>query len=218
LQAAVEGLKAGERVGEPRQQALQLVAPEAPPVVVERERPKAPPAEPRPRSWLGLGVRYEARWLGDGPRFEDGPGAFVALTTRLGLEVSAYYRRPLRVEREPIGARLETLTLRALVTFELLRGLRLGAGGGGDFVHVTPTASAGQGLELVDAAFRELALARLQASYAQRVGRFLQLQVSAGADLDASGTRYVVQRRAGDVTLLRPAAVRPFLSLGAALP
>lgn len=222
LLAAVEGLKAGEEVGEPRQEALQQVTPEAPPVAVAREQPAASPAEPRHRLPLGVGARYEARWLGEGARFEDGPGAVLQWTSPLGAELSGYYRRPLRVLAEPVGARLQTLTLRALVTLEAWRAarsrLRLGAGLGADFVRVRAVPGGAENLELAGASWLALALGRLQASYGYQAWPFLELQVSAGADVDVSDTSYVFYRPSGDVTVLDPAPVRPFLSLGATLP
>jgi hypothetical protein len=217
LQAAVEGLKAGQEVGEPREQVLQQVAPQARPVA-PRHEPKAPPAAAPRRPLLRFGARYEVRWLGAGPRLEDGPGAVIAITAGVGVELSGYYRRPIRVEREPVGARLETISLRALASFEPSRQLRLGAGLGADFVHVRPLAQAGQGLDLEEAGVRRLALGRLQATYGYRVGRFVELEISAGADVDASGTRYVVQRGSGQASIFSPAPLRPFISLGAALP
>jgi len=220
LQAAVEGLKAGEEVGEPRQEVLQQVAPApAPAPVVAPLRPvaTAPPA-PERASRLRAGVRYEARWLGDGARFEDGPGLAAAWDAPLGLELSVHYRRPLRVEAEPVGARLETFSARALVTIELSHGLQLGAGLGADIARVRPIQGREQTTELAEPGSRLLALGRLQATYGRRVTPWLELEVSAGTDLDPSGTHYVFERNAGDVTVLDPSPLRPFLSLGAVLP
>lgn len=217
LQAAVEGLKAGEEVGEPRQAALEQVEPEAP-TAAPPQAPKAPPPPPERRQRWRAGLRYEARWLGDGARFEDGPGVVFGLVTRLGFELAGYYRRPFRVEQEPVGARLETASLRALLTFEPWPALRLGAGGGADVVRVAPLAAGGQSLEVTDAAWLQLAFGRLQATYGYRPWTHLELQVTVGADVDLSGTRYVYQRSTGELTLLDPFPLRPFLSLGAALP
>ncbi|RYZ08415.1 MAG: hypothetical protein EOO73_08170 [Myxococcales bacterium] len=216
LQAAVEGLKAGEEVGEPRQEALKQVAPEAPSVAAPREAPQAPPAGPKRRVRWRVGLRYEARWLGGGARFEDGPGVVFGLAAPLGFEVGGYYRRPFRLEQEPVGARFETLSLRALATLEVCCAIRLAAGVGADLVRVEPIAAAQQSVELADARWRRLAFGRLQATYGHEWRR-LELQVSAGADLDLSGTSYVFQRAAGDVTVLEPLFLRPFLSLGASL-
>lgn len=216
LQAAVEGLKAGEEVGEPRQTALAQVAPE-PPAAAPREEPKAAAPEPKRRSPWRIGARYEARWLGDGARFEDGPGVQLALSGRLGAELGGYYRRPLRVAREPVGARLETISLRVLVTFEPWPWLAVGAGLGADLVRVTPLSAAEPSVELADAQWLKLALGRVQGTLRRRVGRYLELQLSAGVDVDASGVRYVFQRPAGDVTVLNPSPFRPFVSLGGTL-
>jgi hypothetical protein len=217
LQAAVEGIKAGEEVGELRPEALQQAAPSAPPLV-SRERPPAPPAARSRRPRLRVGARYELRFWGEGARFDDGPGLVVALAGRVGLELGGYYRRPLRVERAPVGARFEAISLRALFTLEPRDDLRLGVGLGADLAHVRPLASADQPSVLADASLRKLAMARLQATYGYRVARACELQLSAGADFDASGTRYVFQREAGELTVLRPARVRPFVSFGVAVP
>jgi len=218
LQAAVEGLKAGEQVGEPRREALAQVAPEPPPRSAPHPEPRAPRrAAPRRPLWGG-GARYEGRWWGDRVRFEDGPGVVLALTTRLGAEASIYYRRPLRVKQDPVGARFESISLRALVTYELLEGLRLGAGSGSDFVRVTPSAGAAGSFTLTEPASRRLLLGRVQLTYSHPVRSWLQLQLSAGADVDASGTRYVLERSAGEVTITEPSPLRPFISLGAMVP
>lgn len=217
LQAAVESLKAGEEVGQPRGEALQQIPPPAPSVVVPEPRRATPAPRPGGSRWH-FGARYELRWAGDGARFEDGPGAAVVFTAGLGVEASGYYRRPLRVERGPVGARLETISLRALVTFEPLRSLRLGAGLGADFVHVTPSASLDQGFELTRPDVRKLAMGRVQATYGYRAWRSLELQLSAGTDLDPSRTRYVFRRGGSDVTVSVPSPLRPFVTLGVAIP
>lgn len=218
LQTAVEGLKAGEEVGEPRQQALRQVLP--------ADAPKAAPATPEPvqagephrrSTLLRVGARYEARWLGDGARVEDGPGVFVALASPFGVELGAYYRRPIGVEARPVGVRLQTLSLRGLAT--LAAGpVRLGAGLGADLVRVSPVAESTPGVELNGAHWRKLGLARLQASYGWRLFRPFELQVSAGLDWDLSDTRYVFLQSAGDATVLEPSPLRPFVALGASLP
>src|SRR6266511_3513169 len=61
---------------------------------------------------------------------------------------------------------------------------------------------------------RTLALARLQASYARRAVGFMELELTAGADLDVNGTRYVFRQVSGEAIVLEPWPVRPFVSLG----
>lgn len=226
LQTAVDGLKAGEQVGTPRDEALKSVP--AGDAAVAREKPAPEPApdlaSPRaaPSQPLRFGPRYELSWLGDGGHFEDGPGAVFALALPVGVELSAYYRRPVNVEATPVGVRLQTFSLRALVTLQIWRGVRsgfrAGAGAGADFVRVSPLGEARPGVELSSATWRRLALARLQASYAWRAFSFMELELAAGADLDANDTRYVFRGRARAETVLEPWPVRPFVSLGAAVP
>lgn len=237
LQTAVEGLKAGEEVGTPRDEALKDVRAEdagdparelaATEARDRAERPPPAPSEPAntgpsPGQPLRFGPRYEFSFLGDGSRFEDGPGAVFALALPIGFELGAYYRRPLTVEGSPVGVRLQTLAARALVTLGAWRSerarLRLGAGGGVDFVRVSSLGEARPDVEQAPGAWRTLALARLQASYARRALGFMELELTAGVDLDANGTRYVFQRASAEATVLDPWPVRPFVSLGASVP
>jgi hypothetical protein len=227
LQTAVDGLKAGEEVGAPRSDALKDV-PAEDTVDVAREPavPKSPvdgaQTSAAPSQALRFGLRYELSWLGDGARFEDGPGAVFAIALPVGFELSAYYRRPLNVEDAPVGARLQTLSARALVTLQAWQseraGIRLGAGAGADFVHVSPLGEPEGNVELSDGAWLKLAMARLQASYARRAFSFLALELTAGVDLDVNDTRYVFQQGSEELRVLDPFPVRPFFSLGATVP
>lgn len=233
LQTAVDGLKAGEEVGTPRDEALKDVPvedtevtrkPVAPAPADEASMPAPPSESPNADQShpLRFGPRYEFSWLGDGAHFEDGPGAVFALALPVGFELCAYYRRPLNVDDTPVGVRLQTLSARALVTLQVWRGrrtgLRLGAGAGADFVRVSPHGEAGQDVEISGTAWRKLALGRLQASYAWRAFSFMELELTAGADLDVNGTRYVFERSSGETSVLDPSPLRPFVSLGATVP
>jgi hypothetical protein len=226
LQTAVDGLKAGEEVGAPRSDALKDVP------VEDTIDVAAEPAAPRSSAGaarrppvslpLRFGPRYELSWLGDSTRFEDGPGAVFAIALPIGFELSAYYRRPLNVEDTPVGVRLQTLSARALVTVQAWRGeragIRLGAGAGADFVHATPLGESGKTVELSDGAWLKLAVARLQASYARRAFSFLELELTAGMDLDANDTHYIFRQGSQELRVLDPSPVRPFFSLGATVP
>lgn len=228
LQTAVEGLIAGEEIGAPRDEALkqaeqeQALAP-ASPRAPQQAKPAAEPQERRP---FRFGPRYEVVWLGQPTTLEDGPGAvfgyLLSKTGKLGLELGAFYRRPLQVEAIPVGARIQTLALRGLLTFDLWRGengiFRLGAGGGADLVRVSPFAAPGADVELAQSKWLKLALGRLTLSYSQRLVRWLSLEATLGVDIAPSGTRYVFQRSSIEVQVLKPWPVRPLLSLGAAVP
>jgi hypothetical protein len=227
LQTAIDGLKAGEAVGAPRSDALKevpaedAVEPAQEPVAPNRPdravRTRAAPSQP-----LRFGPRYELSWLGDGARFEDGPGAAFAVRLPVGFELAAYYRRPLKVEGTPVGVRLQTLSARALVTMQAWRGeqagIRVGAGVGADLVRVSPWGEPGRNVALSRGTWRKLAVARLAAGYARRVFSFMELELTAGADLDANDTRYVFQQGSGELRVLDPWPVRPFVSLGALVP
>lgn len=225
LQTAVEGLKAGEEVGAPRNDALKDVAVDSAPADAPRDTPEPLQVAPGPRQRtraLRFGPRYEVLWLGDGARFQDGPGAVFEAALPIGFELAGYYRRPLKVEGAPLGVRLQTLSVRGLGTLQLWRterdGVRLGAGVGADFVRVSPLAEPGRDVVVSSATWLKLAVARLQASYARRALGFMEVQVTLGLDLDLSDTRYVLRQRSGDRSVLEPSPVRPLLSLGATVP
>jgi hypothetical protein len=239
LQTAVEGLKAGEEIGAPRREALQAVADEAAASPAPPAPPKTPPTPTKPEPELEpergrhgargfrFGPRYELVWLGDGSHFEDGPGAvFGALlptaTQRFGVELNGFFRRPYKVEAAPVGARLQSLAFAALLTFDAWRDegslLRLGAGVEADFVRVSAFASAGQSVELAKSHWLRLALGRVVLSYAHDLGNLMDAEITLGAELDPSGTRYVFQGVQGEGRVLSPWPVRPLLSLGVTVP
>jgi hypothetical protein len=230
LQTALEGLKAGEEIGAPRDEALkqvdaEQVAPQAP-ATAEPPAIRDPAASAlarRPRR-LRFGPRYELVWLGDAGHFEDGPGAVLgAKWTKLwGLELGGLFRRPMKVQATPVGVRLQSLALNALVSFDAWQGgracLRLAAGAEANFVRVSAFAAPGQDTRLAKSRWLELALGRLALTYAHGLGDFVDLEVTLGAELDPSGTRYVFQGRSGQREVLAPWPVRPTFSLGATVP
>lgn len=232
LQTAVEGLKAGEEIGAPRDEALKQVDDEAAASTPKAE-PAAAPArvtEPAPRPprqpRFRFGPRYELVWLGDGGHFEDGPGAVLGAllpgSQRIGLELGGFYRRPLQVESSPVGARLQSLALDALVSFDAWRGararLRLAAGIQADFVRVSPFASTADDVRLAQTEWLTFGLGRVALTYAHDVASFMDVEVTLGAELAPGGTRFVFQRSSGSTDVLSPWPVRPLLSLGASVP
>ncbi len=231
LQTALEGLQAGAEIGAPRSEALkqvedELAAAERPPAPTKRtsETQRAPGAVRR--RGLRFGPRYEAVWLNGGSLFQDGPGAVLnaplPTSPRFGLELGGFFRRPLKVEGSPVGARLQSLAVNALITFEAWQGtgarLRLGTGFGADFVRVSPFANAGLDVTLAKTHWLKMALGRAALTYAHDVASFMALEVTLGAELDPNGTRYVFQRAAGTADVLAPWPVRPLLSLGGTVP
>jgi hypothetical protein len=226
LQTAIEGLKAGEAIGAPRSDALKdepgAPAPTAvalPVSSAESDR-QVRPGWPR-QPWLFC-PRYELGWMGDGAPLQDGPGAALQAAFPLGFELAGYYRRPLKVSSTGVGARLQTLSFRALAMLDAWRGprsgVRLGVGIGADLVRVSAFADAGTDVSLAPSSWRRLALARLQANYAHRLASFMDLELGLGLDLDLSDTRYVVERAGGASSVLAPWLVRPFMSFGARVP
>jgi hypothetical protein len=247
LQTAIEGLKAGEEIGAPRGEALEQVDAEeaagarsasAAPVrgqgsgvrgqAAEGQMGEKGAEEPHTsrRSRWRFGPRYELVWLGDGGRFEDGPGAVLGAllpgSQRWGLELGGFLRRPMKVDENQVGARLQSLAFDALVSFDAWQGararFRLAAGLEANFVRVSPFADAGRDVALAKSRWLKLALGRLALTYAHDVGNFMDVEVTLGLELDANGTRYVVQREAGATNVLAPWPIRPLLSLGATVP
>lgn len=232
LQTAVEGLKAGEEIGAPRGEALKQVDDEQTELASPTPAPASPPREtavteppPARHPRVRFGPRYELVWLGDG-KPADGPGAVLGAllpgSARWGLELAGFFRRPLHVEAMPIGARLQSLAFDALLTFDAWQGprarLRLAAGVQADLVRVTPSAAAGQGVELARSEWLKLALGRAALTYAHDVGRFMDLEVTLGVELAPGGTRYVLQRSSGTTDVFSPWPVRPLVSLGGTVP
>ena len=248
LQTALEGLKAGEEIGAPRGDALKQVDEEAAAAAAssapsgtskgqgsgvggqsaegmrEDRRGEAGPTSPRSR--LRFGPRYELVWLGDGGHFQDGPGAVLGAllpgSQHWGLELGGFFRRPMKVEANAVGARLQSLAFAALVSVDAWQGerarFRLAAGVEADFVRVSPFASADRDVELAKSRWLRLALGRVALTYALDLGNFMDVEVTLGAELDVNGTRYVVQREAGAADVLAPWPIRPLLSLGATVP
>ena len=159
------------------------------------------------------------------PYFEDGPGAvlgWLAAEAPYGLELGAYYRRPLTTEAEPVGARLQTLAFRLLVSFDVWRGapsvLRIAAGAGADFVRVSPEASAESDVELAPSDWLSLVIGRATVSYSHDLGRLVDLELTLGLDVDPLATHYLFASSAGEQEVLNPWPVRPLLSVGATVP
>jgi hypothetical protein len=228
LQSALEGLKAGEPIGAPRREALRDAGDDAPasaaPPVPPAPVVTAPPVQ-RSRAWR-FGPRYELIWLGNGARVEDGPGAVLGVAApgsrRFGLELGGYFRRPLRIDAQPIGARLQSWALVVLLSFEAWHGssarLRLALGAQADLVRVTPVAAAGESVVLEHSRWLQVALGRLALTYAHDLGSKMDLELSLGAELDPSGTRYVIQSNQGQQPVLTPWPLRPLAALGVTVP
>jgi hypothetical protein len=229
LQSALEGLKAGEPIGAPRREALRDAGDDAAPArAAQAPTPvpvaAAPPVQ-RSRAWR-FGPRYELVWLGDDARLEDGPGAVLGFAApgsrRFGLELGGYFRRPLRLDARPIGARLQSWALVLLLSFEAWHGssarFRFALGAQADLVRVRPVAASGESVVLEQSRWLQVALGRLALTYAHDLGSKMDLELSLGAELDPSGTRYVIQGNQGELPVLTPWPVRPLAALGVTVP
>lgn len=219
LETSTEGLLSGAAVGVPRADALPMLQPE--------EKTVARPVVSDERKTWQTTLLYEIEVLASPARAVQGPEAslFFALPTRkpeLGVWVSGQYRFPLRVEGDPVSARLEGGAFRAGLTLDMpLRPtmrLRAGLGGGIDLVDVEPEASASQNVVLASSELLVVAVARASLGLEVRLSPALSFWSRIAVDLDPSGTEYVFKRRTGEDLVLRPWPVRPALALGIGFP
>jgi hypothetical protein len=96
--------------------------------------------------------------------------------------------------------------------------LRLGVGAEADLVRVSPFATSGSSAQLASSHWLKLALGRLALTYAHELGRSMDVELTLGAVLDPSGTRYVVQGDTGETRVLTPWPVRPLIAVGVTVP
>jgi hypothetical protein len=219
LETSTEGLLSGAEIGVPRADALTMLEPakEKPTPVVERDERKA---------WQAA-LLYEIEVLAGPAQAVQGPEAslFVRVQQRapeLGVWVSGQYRFPVRVDGDPVSARLEGGALRAGFALDAPLGrtmsLRAGLGGGVDLVDVEPETSKASGVALASGELVVTAVARATVGLEVRLSSSLSFWSRIAVDVDPSGTEYVFQRRTGEDLVLRPWPVRPALALGIGFP
>ena len=209
LLAAVEALLAGATLGAPSGEvpaaAAQVTPPPAPPVVVAASPLEAEPADDQPERervpWdLRVAILYEIGALGHEPGVTHGPLVAAALRSpwplSLGGLLSVQYRFPLEIEADPVGARSQTLALRALATIEhplsARVALRFGLGAGADVVRLTPQLEAGTRIQATDARTLALAVARVLVNLDVTLTRTFALWFAVATDVDLDRSQYVL--------------------------
>jgi hypothetical protein len=133
----------------------------------------------------------------------------------LALVASVQYR-PLSVDADPVGARLQTVALRAALGAFVLNAERwkvLGAAGiGTDLTHIDPVV--GRGAQPDRARWQSTLVLRAFGLAGYKLDKMTALLAVAGADFDFSRLRYVYSESGRTRSVLEPMPVRPLLALG----
>lgn len=228
---SIEALMSGATIGVGREDArVSLgvkkpdVAPPPPPSPTAAPKPHVDARAPEPRRplhGLGLGIGYDGALHAPGVLshalgvWADARRTDAALSP--WVAAGALFRAPIVIEREPIGVRLDTIGLRALlgVVSPITRTLsvRSGIGGGIDVTRVEPRARAGAGTEAesvrttINPVFRAIASFDLRLSSSS----FASFGVAAEADMFAR--RFIVLADGRPEEVLGPYRVRPAIVL-----
>lgn len=219
LETSTEGLLSGAEIGVPRAEVIPLL--EAP----GKQQPTLSKA-PRARPWQGT-LLYEIAGLSSSVVVTQGleAGIFLRMplrAPRLGIWLTAQYRFPVHAESTPVGARIQSGVLRALLALDLpvypdLK-LRFGLGAGADLVDVEPESSASSGVSLAERRLSSFFAARAAVSLELRLWSSLSIWSRIAADVIPTGTRYVFERLDGEDVVLKPWPVRPALAAGVGFP
>jgi hypothetical protein len=221
IETSTEGLLSGEEIGLPRAAVAPLLEP----------RPSAPMRSPRtahaarPR-WQAT-LLYDVAALSSSVRLVHGPeaGIWIQLPLRaddFGLWLTGQYRFPVHIEAAPVGARLEGVAARALLTFDrsLQRTLklRLGLGGGADILSVQPEEARANTASLAESRIVSFFVAEAALGLEWRMSSSFSIWSRLVVDGEPMRTRYVFERRDGQQTVLEPWRARPGLALGIGFP
>jgi len=221
LETSTEGLLSGAEIGLPRASVLPLV-----------KATDSAPAEDAlfrsmPRPLLRWALLYEVQGLSSQAPLTHGPEAsvYLAIPARrgpFGIWLTGQYRFPVHVETGPIGARIEGVAFRAMLTFDWPREsrvtLRGALGGGADILQLNPESLGGSGVALADARLLAFVTVRAGLGLEFRVSPILSVWSRVAVDVDATGTRYVFEGREGERLVLSPWILRPAFALGAGFP
>ena len=219
LETSTEGLLSGAEIGVPRSDAIPMLEP-------AKKEEIRPVESSQGRAWQAS-LLYELEVLAGPAHAVQGPEAalFIRLPSRkpeFGVWASGQYRFPLRIDADPVSARLEGGALRAGLALDVpLRStlrIRAGLGGGADLVDVQPETSEPNAVALASGELLIVAVARVTLGLEVRLSSALSFWSRIAIDVDPSGTRYVFRRRTGEDLVLRPWPVRPALALGIGFP
>jgi hypothetical protein len=226
VRSSVEALLSGATIGISREEARELLLPEAkekpPPAAVPKPKPKprarAKPVAPKPS--LEAGAFYEGELYAN--TLWHGPGVFAGVHTPeplgLGGRFTLQYRAPATVEGNLLGARIQAIALRALSHVRYQSG-HLGACGaaglGADVTSTDPTnlkgnASPENARWDVVPVFRALGGGGL-------VFGSLGVWTVVGLDVDLIETNFTAKRGNETYTAVDVSRVRPFFGIDVTL-
>lgn len=230
VQAAVEALLSGARIGFTRTEAraeLGLEPAIAEPTLEPTVETPAPPSpgDAEPPSELGGDVHlgYGLQLFADGPSPRHGAMLLGTLlvgrsTPRLALAVGVDVWPS--TSHEGAGARLDlrslTVRLEAGVDLELLEGtdLRVTGGLSLDVTAIEPQAVAGSSTVVSSAWDAAAPMLGARVMVRQRIWRWISVVGALVLDVDLLDTRYVVAVGPRDETVVDPWLVRPALFVG----
>jgi hypothetical protein len=209
VEAAVDELLLGGQIGVEKKHDADL-----PPKVV------LPPPLPEPPLRLDIGFGYVAQGWDEKRAPLHGPAGFVSLVKKSGpwrpgawLSAELRFEKTVQMQPDPVSMTLNQSTVRLLFTVDrslsnrwMVRG---GIGGGLDWIHVVPTFTGSNHVDLYETTrvvpmLRALALARY--AFAGRSELFFGL----AADADVSNTPYFTQTVAADQTKATSSVFHPW--------
>ncbi len=239
---AIETLQAGGAVGEARDDVRRRLglnatvvpapapapppAPSSPPAsppAPPPQPPPAPPAPPAPALRLGGALFYEGQGYASEQVVVHGPALGLRLDLRRvwpspGLAFEAHYRLPYEQRGDEAGFELQSLSLRLLAHAELVQtpmiALALHGGVAVDTLFIDPFLVIASRAVASDARARVSPLPRFGPSLRLRLFGDTSLALGFYLDVDAIGTRYVIQRGSELVPLVEPLRVRPSFRIG----
>ncbi|HHH27227.1 MAG TPA: hypothetical protein ENK57_02605 [Polyangiaceae bacterium] len=180
-----------------------------------------PPVEPTRWRLAGMAF-YEVQGFAAGQIIAHGPGLSLGLggpplTLGPRFELSGQYRLPAAAENDVAGLRLHSGAFRLTTQLTVVRSsrvlLRVLGGAGLDLLVIEPFLVDARA-ELMPRRVRIAPALRFGLDVPVRLAGEVSLRIGAGMDVDAIGTRYVIQDGDALVPLLDPLRIRPLLSLG----
>ncbi len=237
IQASLEALLENTAAGLTREQVSRVMREHAdPPHPLRRavaaaattsEQPSAASARRESSSPWSVDVFYAAQSYARRVAAAHGPGAGLTLrwprrAPRISGWLTGQYWLPQRFEGELVGAKLDTVALRAGMSLERQFAERVAvgvrAGLGFDLVHVSPRTNAPERVTLTSEHWSSplVVCVALRANF--QLSRLMSVDVSLLADADFNHRHYDVQAPNGRNVVLEPWPVRPGVSVGLGTP
>ena len=200
-----------------------VAAPAPAAVALPEERGSEPASNERGSVGFDLGLTFSAVSLGSG-RVRPGSGLtgelrFPSLGVPFGVLVAATTHATSELEFRDATAAIRPSVLRLLATLDVPIGsalaLSVGAGGGAEWLRLTPTASA-DGVEASGSESMFEALVTGVLGLRMKLSERTFLTALGGIDVGLNPTTFTANTEAGEEVLLEMPTVRPVLLLGAA--